>query len=210
MHVGTFYRLVTSITQFCLGSCNIYHPLWQANSVGHCRCFKPVFIFWFLLSYLAYSLSFFSTRRSWRSCVCRQSSHVVVLAVFACLLLGRPFTFSTSLAVWEVWIGRTLTLTLVPLTSNSPQFYTVSHVHIRRAFNYLQWQKYYISNIHAHASLILYDFSSCQSEKVMEHGMRERKRGLSGWVLGMTCVTLPLSVLQHWPSPTSSNRSDSV
>lgn len=120
MHMGPFYCLVTSITQFCLGSCNIYQPLWQVNCVGHCRYFKHFYIFWFLLSYLVYS--FFppccSTRRSWRSCVCRQSSHVVVLAVFACLLRGRPFTFSTSSAVWEVWIGRTRTLTLVLLTSN--------------------------------------------------------------------------------------------
>ncbi len=43
MHVGSFYRLVASITQFCLGSCNIYYPLLQAN-------FYPVFIF--LISFI--------------------------------------------------------------------------------------------------------------------------------------------------------------
>lgn len=70
------------------------------------------------------SSSRLSTRRSWRSCVCRRSSRAVVSATSACLLPGPPFTFSTSSAVWEVWTGRTPTLTLVLLTPN-----TVSRVH---------------------------------------------------------------------------------
>lgn len=73
-------------------ACNIYHP----------PCF-----------YLVDGLSHFSIRRSWRNCACRQSSRVVALDVFACLLLGRPSTSSTSSAAWEVWIGQTPTLTLV-------------------------------------------------------------------------------------------------
>lgn len=68
------------------------------------------FLYYLLISFI---MSCFSIRRSWRSCVCRQSSHVVALDVFACLLPGLPFTFSTSSAVWEVWIGWTRTLTLV-------------------------------------------------------------------------------------------------
>lgn len=38
------YRLV-SITQFCLDSFNIYHPLWQVSSVARCQYLKPLFTF---------------------------------------------------------------------------------------------------------------------------------------------------------------------
>lgn len=80
------------------------------------------FLYYLLVSFI---VSRFSIRRSWRSCVCRQSSPVVALDVFACLLPGQPFTFSTSSAVWEVWIGRTRTLTLV-LTITSTILYNVT------------------------------------------------------------------------------------
>lgn len=108
MHVGPSYCLVTRITQFCQGGCNIYCRLWQANT-GSCRCFRLFSIF------SDHILFHCSTRRSQRSCAFRQSSHARVSAVFACLLPGRPFTFSTSSAVWEVWIGLTQTLILVLL-----------------------------------------------------------------------------------------------
>lgn len=44
MHVGPSYCLVTRITQFCQGGCNIYCRLWQANT-GSCRCFRLFGIF---------------------------------------------------------------------------------------------------------------------------------------------------------------------
>ncbi len=155
-------------------------------------------------------LSRFSTRRSWRSCVCRQSSHVVVSAVFGCPLLGRLFILSTSSAVWEVWIGRILTQTLVVLTSDT---YTVLYSFTRHTYaehlsicSYRNSYKRQVTVVHM--PLLLFDFSPWQSEKVMGRGMSERKRGSSGWVSGMTCVTSPLSVRRRWLSQTSSNRSD--
>lgn len=108
-----FTCLVTSISQSCLFSCNIYHPL--SPLFWLLQIFQTVICdFDFITS--CSPLSHSSTRRSWTSCVCRRSSLAVVSVAFACLSPGPPFTFSTSSAVWGGWIGQTRTQTLVPLT----------------------------------------------------------------------------------------------
>lgn len=126
--------IVTSVSQFCLQICNIYYP---PSPLTYAGCWRYFFfgvpLAFFITSRLVFSHC--STRRSWRSCVCRQSRPAVVLVSIACPLPGRPFTSSTSSAVWEVWIGQTRTLTLVLLTPNalSPLY----HWHIDTASKYM-------------------------------------------------------------------------
>lgn len=71
-------------------------------------------------------LSLFSTRRSWRSCVCRRRRRVAGWGGTGCPSPGRPSTWSTSSAVWGGWSALTPTLTLVVMTSdlyqNAPWF----------------------------------------------------------------------------------------
>lgn len=66
-------------------------------------------------------LSLFSTRRSWRSCVCRRRRRVAGWGGTGCPSPGRPSTWSTSSAVWGGWSAPTPTLTLVLMTSDLNQ-----------------------------------------------------------------------------------------